>query len=208
MKYLTICFFALASVSLSASATPMPMHHDAQPKSMHHTMKPMNGPHETGHPTLMSESQTPPSREPLFPLALHEKADSAAKPVDHIPVAQKLIPIYRQKDWIKLGNPQNGKVGWAKYDRYQQWLHWGKAKTKPIIKPFIQSVVITVTEKTDEKGDAQIIAYKNGKRLSDQEAKKLLKQVHQQQHNLQKRFDRLQKNMRHFFKTFWDDDVF
>ena len=136
-------------------------------------------------------------------IELYAKPTNKAEVLDKITLRHPLIPFYRQGDWIKVGNPENGKAGWINAKRYY------KLK-KQLMHPSIQSVVITVTDEPNENGKPKILAYKNGKQLSDQEAKHILKRFHKRQMRMEKHFERMQQHMDQIFNAMWtwDPDSF
>lgn len=133
-------------------------------------------------------------------LPLYASPNKSAKVIDHIVVGQRLVVIYRQKDWLKVGNPENGQVGWVNIKQYQNW-------KRASARAFVKSVVITLTEKPDKKGKPEIIVYKNGQRLSDKDAQAFYEKMQRRQRIMQKRFNRFQKDMNRFLKDSMDQEA-
>lgn len=106
---------------------------------------------------------------------------------------KKLIKIYRQKEWLKVGNSDNGQVGWINTKKCEELKDEMNRTT-------VKSIVINLTDKTDENGKTKIIAYKNGEQLSEKEAKELFDEFQSQQINIRKHFMKMHKEMLKMFK--------
>jgi len=46
-------------------------------------------------------------------LQVYEKPSVSAKVIDVIHPGSTIIPIFQKNDWVKIGNPMNGQVGWV-----------------------------------------------------------------------------------------------
>jgi len=91
-----------------------------------------------------------------------------------------LIPIYRHKDWIKMGNPKNGHVGWVNERQMQQ-------ARRVFFRPDIQTIYMHTGHNAQGKPQLNIVAYRNGKKLSSQEAQHLYQTMrHNQQHEVER----------------------
>jgi hypothetical protein len=101
-------------------------------------------------------------------------APNNGKLVEKLPGNTALIPIYQQKKWLKVGDPRNGKVGWV---NRQQW----QAARNAFYRPDIQTVYIHSDHNKKGKPEFNIVAYKNGKKLSPELAKRLYRKIRQQQ---------------------------
>lgn len=101
----------------------------------------------------------------------------------------ELIPIYKKGDWIKVGISSNGQVGWINTRQYDE-------ARENYYRPDIQTVFIQ--KKSDEKGkpSVNIVAYKNGKPLSQPEAAKLYQKLRDDQEN---QLENMRKTSRDFF---------
>ncbi|ATN86732.1 SH3 domain-containing protein [Coxiella burnetii] len=120
---------------------------------------------------------------------LYEKPQSNAKILQKLSPAERLIPIYRQKGWIKVGDPRNGEVGWVNRDQYYEAL-------QKYYQPDIQTVFIRAEHNEKGKRTIDVVAYKNGKKLTDKEAQQLYEQIKNQQ----------AKESRYMRHVFWDMD--
>ena len=114
----------------------------------------------------------------------------AGQVIAQLPVNIRLVPIYQQGKWVKVGDPRNGQVGWVDLAQYR------KAREQ-FLRPDIQTVYIQINKnEKDGKPTLNIVAYKNGKQLSQAQANELYKQMRDQQ-------QASWRNMRHFF---WQAD--
>ena len=99
------------------------------------------------------------------------------KAIARITPGDRVVPIFEQKGWVKVGIAKDGKVG---------WMH------KDDLYPKSSSIYINV--KKNEKDDKEIItAYRDGKKLSEQESKALYEKLKIQQ-------AKQQQEMRHYLK--------
>ncbi|PHQ80444.1 MAG: hypothetical protein COB66_04760 [Coxiella sp. (in: Bacteria)] len=101
-------------------------------------------------------------------------APDFSKVLATIPVNANLTSIIQKKDWVKVGDRTNGQVGWINTKQYR------KAR-EAYDEPNIQTVYVNATENNEGKPTVNIIAYKNGKKLSDKEAKLFYKKMLKQQ---------------------------
>ena len=113
---------------------------------------------------------------------------------------KKLIPIFKQDDWLKVGIAETGVVGWI---NLEQW-HQARAN---YLKPDIQTFYLYKTENKKEKPTINVIAYKNGEKLSDAEAKKLYKSMKERQLAQQYEMTRLHNDFQRFFRNFTFMDI-
>lgn len=86
----------------------------------------------------------------------------------------QLVPIFQQKDWLRVGNPANGQVGWVNTLQYHQ-------AREAFYQPTIQTVFIHVDQDAHGKSTLSVVAYKNGAKLTDSEAKALYVRLREQQ---------------------------
>jgi hypothetical protein len=118
----------------------------------------------------------PAAVKPALPtINLYATPESNSKIIEKLPANADLVGIYHQGDWIKVGDRHDGTTGWvneqqynqAKQNYYQQQFH-----------SVINTTYINVTKNKD--GKTVIEAYKNGKKLSEADAKKLYAQMQAQ----------------------------
>lgn len=107
------------------------------------------------------------SKIPTVPLYDEPKA---AKVVARVPITSSLVPIISKGDWVKVGSRNDGSIGWLNLKQYH------KIQTA-YYRPNIQSVYVSSEQTKDGKPTVNIIAYRNGKKLTDQEAQTLYKKM-------------------------------
>lgn len=119
-------------------------------------------------------------------VTLHADANDSSKVLAKVDVSQRLVPFFNKGEWIKVGDPANGQVGWINKEQYR------KAMNDAIQ----QSVQTVYVEQTDAKGKKpQITVYQNGKKLTGEQADAVYKKVQKRQKKMQKRFARFQQRM-------------
>ncbi len=107
---------------------------------------------------------------------------------------------------LTLGNPKDGIVGWVNKQQV-------KKVRQTFYRPDIQTIYIHSDRAKSGKPVLNIVAYKNGKKLSPAEAKKLYgkirKQQERQMHDMQRMnrmMRRQQYNMNQLFNGFWTNE--
>lgn len=119
-------------------------------------------------------------------------APNTQKVLEKLPGDASLIPIYRQKQWVKVGDPRNGRVGWVNKKQVR------KAR-EAFFRPDIQTIYIHTDRAKSGKPQLNIVAYKNGKKLSPEQAQRLYQRMRKNQL-------REMRRMRHM--TRWMDQQF
>lgn len=156
-----VFIFLLASVlifsaSIFAETTPAPK--STAPAKTAATEKPIT---------------TKPATTPTVNLYAAPEANS--KILETMPADADLVGIYHKGDWIKVGDRRDGATGWVNEQQYKQ------ARQTYFQQRFhnaINTTYINVTKNKD--GKTVIEAYKNGKKLSEADAKKLYDQMQAQ----------------------------
>ncbi len=115
------------------------------------------------------------SKIPTVPLYEEPKK---TKVIAQVPITSSLVPIISKGNWVKVGSRNDGNVGWLNIEQYH------KIQTA-YYRPNIQSVYVNSEHTKDGKPTVNIIAYRNGKKLTDKDAqtlyKKMLKQSQSEQ---------------------------
>ena len=107
-------------------------------------------------------------KTPDITIKLYESPEMTAKVMKTLPVHAHLVAIFQKGDWMKVGDQQDGTTGWINLTQYhqakQQYYHH-----------YFHTNVETVFVHTfkDKDGKTIIEAYRNGKKLSEDESKKL-----------------------------------
>lgn len=139
---------------------------------------------ETDPPTNSAAAKES-SAEPTITLYANDNDKNIIKTLSP---STRLIKIYQKGDWIKVGNPEDGTVGWINQKQYQQAL-------EAFYKPNIQEIVISQTTDKNNKPQIKIVAYKNGKPISQKEAEALYENVKKQQAAQAEYWEKFSKNM-------------
>jgi hypothetical protein len=105
------------------------------------------------------------------------------KILQKLPAFTRLVVILRKGEWAKVGNPNDGVVGWINIKQWRDAQHQSFQASSAT-----QSVYI------DRQGD-KLVVYKNGKKLPHKEAEQVYK--HWQAQQLKQ-----QRAMRHYFRDF------
>lgn len=117
---------------------------------------------------------------------------------EKLPGDAALIPIYREKDWVKVGDPRNGKVGWVNRKQLRE-------ARQAFYRPDIQTIYIHTDRNAKGKPELNIVAYKNGEKLSPEQAKHMYEKIRKQQMHEMKlmhaSFYREMKSMEQVFNT-------
>jgi hypothetical protein len=143
---------------------------------------------------------------PVETIALYKNSDGKEL-LKKLPANTRLVPIFQQGNWAKVGNPQDGTVGWIDLVQYQ------KARQQ-YYRPDIQTIYVHVDTSNQGKPVLNVVAYKNGQALSKEEAAKLYQRLRKQQ---EAQFQSMQKfsmnmeqmmhqdflNAQHFFDSAW-----
>lgn len=111
--------------------------------------------------------------------------------VQKVSPAKRLVPIFRQGEWIKIGDPSNGKVGWINREQYRQAM-------RAFYRPNMQMVFIRTEHNNNGKPTINVVAYKNGKKLTQEQADKIYKHIQKEQ----------MRESRYAQRMFWNMDRF
>ena len=140
------------------------------------------------HPKPLASQNTPLKQVDNTTFHLYKAPNKDAKVIYKTSVTKaKLTQIFytqKHKQWVKVGDKSNGKVGWVFLPEYNKALH-------AQMQPDIQSVFIQQSQSKDGKPVVQIIAYHNGKKLDEHAANQLYKQIERQNIYNQERMDHL-----------------
>ena len=115
-------------------------------------------------------------------LALYDQPLENAKIVGKIDSEAGIVPIFTTKagDWIKVGDPKNGNVGWIKSDEL--------SSTSPTTSGF------TFTQRfvNDGKGpQSYVVQFGTPKPLTSEQTKAMMKQMEDLQMQIQKEMQRM-----------------
>ena len=89
-----------------------------------------------------------------------------------VSVDNDLISIINKKGWTKVADPNTGEVGWINDKQFQEAISAYLGS-----EPEVDSYMIVSEQTNDEKPTVDIIAYRDGKRLSEKDSKTLYKKI-------------------------------
>lgn len=124
------------------------------------------------------------------PLKLYDQPKADAKVVGSIESSNGVVPIYtpEHSDWMKVGDPKNGNVGWINVNDLSD--NSGSSATQ-----------FSMTQKTIETKSGpktvQMVEFSTPKTMTPQESLALQKEIQTRQDNLQKS---IQKMMQDFYR--------
>ncbi len=133
---------------------------------------------------------------------MHEKPSADSKVVASVASDTPLKSIFytEQKDWVKVGNPQNGEVGWIKAAEFKE--------TPGIIKINSSQIQHFFTHQDNKKEPAtySIIQYSGPNELKPEDAKKAIQEMEKRNEQMkacvQKMQAEMQKSIQEAFKVF------
>lgn len=105
-----------------------------------------------------------------------------------VPANTRLVPIFQKGDWVKVGNPRNGQVGWINRQQYRQAM-------KVFYRPDVQTVYIQYDHNKNGKPTINVVAYQNGKKLTQQEAQQIYNQMQRRDAMQQRSMQRFVRRM-------------
>lgn len=124
---------------------------------------------------------------------LRDQPSASANVVDKVLPTARLVTIFYHKDWVKVGDRQTGKVGWVNKKQFHQ-------AQKAFFRPNLQTVFVSTSSDKQGKPTTTVIAYKNGKKLSNKEAKALYRKIEKQQKQEQQKVDQQFATMNKMFE--------
>lgn len=129
------------------------------------------------------------------PQVILYESNNDKKIIQTLPPTVRLVRIYQEGDWIKVGNTTDGTVGWINRLQYQKTLEaFNQAN--------IQEIFISQTMDKDHKPQIKIVAYQNGKPISEKEAQSLYDKMKKQQKLQAQYWQALNQNM-----LYWQDHM-
>ncbi len=128
---------------------------------------------------------------------LYAEPKTASKVVAKLKPNTPLAPIYQEKDWYKVAvSSRDGQVGWINRQQY-------RTAMQAFYQPLVQTVYVQTTrDEKNGKPQINVVAYRNGKKVSDQEAKALYQKITQQQQAQWQQMRVFDVNM----NRFWQDE--
>ena len=111
-------------------------------------------------------------------IIIYAEPSTSAKVIAQVNPWQRLIPVYQKGDWIKVGNPDDGTIGWINSKQYQEAL-------ESLYQPQTKSKKL------------EIVVYEDGKKkasISEKDFQKLQKQMNQMFQDMMRQFQQLDVN--------------
>lgn len=134
-------------------------------------------------------------------VCLYQKSSASSSCVKKISVTTPFVRITQSQEnpsWIKVGlQNKNGTVGWLNLNKFKQ-------AQNAFYQPDIQTVFVHVDQNKNGKPTYTVVAYKNGKKVSDAQAKAFYKKIRREQETV---FERTQAFENHFHQML-DRDFF
>lgn len=173
-----VCVVLGASVATSAMAFNWPWAKDKKAEAMNPV------------PAKKDQHDSKQVKQLSTQVKLYSAPESDAKVLKEVPVTSRLVPIFREGAWIKVGDRQDGFVGWINVKQYHQakrayYQNYFNEKTETV---YIHS------EQDGKKGQ-KIVAYRNGKKLTEEQAKALYGKMQQQQKQQWRAMQRFNRQM-------------
>lgn len=134
-------------------------------------------------------------------LNIYEKPDENSKLIATMKTGDQLMPIFytEKRDWVKVANPKNGEVGWAKVKELQ-----GPIIITSFNDKVMQQQIVGDTAKNPQV--YSIIQYTGPKELKPEDAQEMAKKIQKQQQEMENSMRQMQKNMQlmiqDMFKSF------
>ncbi|MCF6777330.1 hypothetical protein L3V83_12235 [Thiotrichales bacterium 19X7-9] len=128
---------------------------------------------------------------------LYAKANSD-QVIKQVSPSTKLIKVYQKDGWVKVGDPQDGRVGWVNLKQYNQAL-------EAFYQPDIQTVFISRSIGKDHKPQLNVVAYKNGKQVSEKEAQALYQKLKHKQNKEMKQWQSFNQELLDLQRDIWQD---
>jgi len=144
-----------------------------------------------------ADSATSVAAQKTEQINLYQEANAKSHVVGKVSPQSNLVMIMRKGQWVKVGDRSNGQVGWINRKQYisarEKWM-----------RPDIQQVYVNV-EKDPKTGKMvyNVVAYKNGKKLSEEKAQQLYQKLRLQQQKEWKNSRRIQRQMQKVFDWDW-----
>lgn len=127
-------------------------------------------------------------------LNIHEEASEKAKVVFEVQAGDKLIPIIKHGEWLKVANPKDGKVGWVKVADLQGHLSLNNGIN-------YQQRIITNKSDHGVPNVYRVIDYTGPNKMSQEEMDEIFKQMQARQEQIQKYMQAMLQSMFNSFQS-------
>ena len=152
--------------------------------------------------TLLLSGSLWANQKPSPTIKLYANPTLKAKVLGTTTQEHALVPFHRnakKQHWVKVGNSNNGQVGWVNLNQVEKF-HQTEAKAStPDIQTFFISSETHTTGK-DGKPVINVVAYKNGQKVSNKEAQKLYKKMRGDQIAQQHRMIKFNRDLERLYQ--------
>lgn len=138
----------------------------------------------TTTPTTVASNNTTTNQVLLI---LREEPNDNAKIVTSLTKYQPLIPFHEQNGWLKVGNQQDGSVGWVKKQDFTNYQFASRF-------PHYSRTIITETKNDKGQPVYQILESNSANKMTQQQAANLISQMEQRQRLFQEQIHNMMEN--------------
>lgn len=130
---------------------------------------------------------------------VYEKPDEKSKVITTLQSGDQLMPIFytEKKDWVKVANPKNGDVGWAKVTELKG----------PVIITNVNGTVMRQQIIADDKNPQvySVVQYSGPKELKPEEVQAMTKKMQAEQQAMEASMQQMQKHMQLMMQDMFKD---
>lgn len=141
-------------------------------------------------PVTKQTPKTASKKAVVTTVALYNAPDPKAQVLKQLPINTNLVAIFRKGEWVKVGDRQDGATGWINIKQYH---HAKQAFYRNYFHEKTETIYYHSEKGKD--GKTSIVAYRNGKKLSDKQAKKLFHHLQQQEKRQWREMERFNRVM-------------
>lgn len=114
---------------------------------------------------------------------LYTEPSADSKEVAKVNLWHVLVPIFKKGDWVKVGDPIDGNVGWVNMKQY-----------RAAVSAFSKSQFKTIYIQTNDKvGKPALVVYEDGKKVSKKRAKEIYNKMQKQSQTIYKHIQAQEK---------------
>jgi hypothetical protein len=124
------------------------------------------------------------------------------KCLQQLSLQQNWTKIISQGQWVKVGLRPSGQIGWI---NAQDYTAAKQAYVKDRFSPNFQTVYVNVQRDKNGKPVYNVVAYRNGKKLSDKQAKAMYQRFLKQQRNESLQMRRVNNSVQAFDQRFFSE---
>lgn len=197
LKFSLAAAMLLSSSALAFAANPpakavstAPVNTTTTPTTLAQKAMPQVVPVQQDQKSLKKNPKVSQDDSDAMAVNLYATPDKSANIIGKVDTTQDMVPFFRKNGWIKVGNPEDGQVGWINKAEYH----------KAVIASFHRNVQTMFIEVDQTKNNPVITAYKNGKKLTSEEAQALYKKIQKRQARMNRKLRHFKKRMRSWYR--------